>query len=163
MPRGPRFPAAPVVALVVGSLAAALLPGCTRSEAQEENAALFISGMRIGGGSRAVVRLRNVAPGSTVYFVHYTIRATDAGQPLSLPAAGPQGAPLIAGDTLELDLGGIVNAYRRSLGAGSYSGTVQFVAFAEGGGGHPFGPETVAVDATQAEGSARFQANVAWR
>lgn len=158
------MPLRPLLALALALLALLGSAACSPGEAQEAPATLYVSGMRIGGRSRAVVRLRNCAPSSSgLFYVHYTVRATEAGQALSLPAAGPQGAALIAGRTLELDLGAIVNAYRKSLGVGPYEGTVQFVAYGEGGTNADFGPDTVHVDASQAEGAARFQAAVEWR
>lgn len=153
--------------LALAALAAlpALLAGaCAPSEAQESPAILFVSGMRVGGTSQAIVRLRNVAPASSVrFFVHYTIQGTTSGTPLSLPGGGPTGASLLAGRTLELDLGEIVDAYRKSLGYGPFVGPVQFVAFGEGGTGADFGADTIVVDAAQTEGAARFQAAVEWR
>jgi len=156
-----------LLALSLAALAAlpALLAGaCARSEAQESSSTLWVSGMRVGGGSRAVVRLRNVAPASSGrFFVHYTVRGTSSGVPLSLPAAGATGVSLLAGRTLELDLGEIVNLYRKSQGYGSFAGPVQFVAYGEGGTDADFGPDTIVVDAAQTEGAARFQAAVEWR
>lgn len=124
---------------------------------------LWISGMRIDGTKPAArVRLTNVsASPSDVYSVHYTIRETGAGIPISEPAAG-LGAQLLPGHALDLDLGAIVTQYRAAHGAGPYGGTVQFVAFAEGGLAHDFGPEVIHVECTQIEGSAIFEGVVQW-
>ena len=124
---------------------------------------LYVSGMRIDGVKPvAHVRLTNTSTApSDVYSVHYTIRETGAGIPISDPGAG-LGAQLLPGRTLDLDLGAIVTQYRAARGAGPYSGTVQFVAFAEGGLAHDFGPQVIHVECTQSEGAALYDGVAQW-
>jgi hypothetical protein len=95
--------------------------------------------------------------------VHYTVQGPATGSAMSTPGAGSSGASLRPGRTLELDLGLIVNNYRKSLGLGTYTGPIEFVASAEGGIVRKFGPDTVTVDASQTQGSTTFQALVEWR
>ena len=159
----PLFLAA-VATLTVTALTILALRAGTAT-AQDPTRILYVSGLEIDGSRpTAIVRLTNGSDhASDTMSVHYTIRGPAAGAPMSLPGAGPIGASLRPGRTLELDLGAIVTAYRKSLGLGPYTGPVQFVASAEGGIFRKFGPDVVAVDATQISGRARYQALVEWR
>jgi len=123
---------------------------------------LYISGLDIGPKKQVIVRLRNTSThASDVLSVHYTVRDPSAGVPLSQPGAG-NGAQLRPGDTLELDLGAIVNAFRAEREVSGWNGPVHFVAFGTGGNFGDFGPETVQVEAVQTVGRARFTAAVEW-
>ena len=146
------------------SVGAAVGLRARQAAAQEEVWTLYVSGMSVGGKSRALLRLTNVAPegGGDLYFVHYTVRATN-GAHISRLGAGPVGAQLLPGQTLELDLGLIVDQYRASLGMSGFVGPVQLVAFGEGGATDVFSPRTVKVEAVQQEGQAQFPAVVKWR
>ena len=125
---------------------------------------VWITGMRIDGNkTTARVRITNVSGDATNFFsVHYTVQAPGGGEPLSRLAAGPDGATLLNGRTVELDLGEIVTAYRASFGAPAYRGPVRLVAYATSTG-VPFGPDTVQVTAVQKEGAAMFDPLVEWR
>lgn len=152
-------------AAFLGGAGTALLPGTRPAGAQEAAATVYVTGIRIDGTrANAVVRLTNTSPNlADVFAVHYTIQAGHAAEPLSLPGAGAGGAPLAAGKTLEVDVGAVVTAYRRSFGLGPYRGTVRFVAWAEDGAYLPFGPQTVHATAVMREGKARFEPLVEWR
>jgi hypothetical protein len=159
--RRPTLPLAAALAAVVAVAAAVVPRGATR--AQEAASTVYVSGLRVGPGARAFVRVRNVAPSSSVRFlVRYTVRAASAGQALSEPGAG-SGSAVLVGRTLELELGPIVDAYRRTLDLGPYAGPVQFVAYAETAFGTPFSPQSVVVEADQTEGGSRSEAVVEWR
>lgn len=149
-----------LVAAALGAGIWALVP----ARAQEAAATLWITGLRIDGTrARALIRLTNTGKaGIDVHSVHYTVQATNAGEPLSAVAAGPSGAFLGSGDTLDLDLGAIVTAYRKSLGVPGFSGPVRFVAFADSAG-QPFGPDVIQVSAVQTEGTLRYEPLVEWR
>jgi hypothetical protein len=152
-----------VFALVaLAALAVAALWSLRPARAQTPRL-LAISGMRIVRDKPiARVRITNVSPDAAdVFFLHYTIRDTSAGIALSEPGAG-DGAQLIPGRAIELDLGKIVTNFRASREVGPYTGTVQFVAFAEGGFTHEFGPEIIHVEAVQTEGAAIYDGVVAW-
>jgi len=126
----------------------------------DSNDTLYISGLEIGRGRKAIVRLRNTSTHlSDVLTVNYTVRDPSIGHPLSQIGIGAQ---LLAGQTLELDLGAIVNAYRASLEVSGWDGPVQFVAFGDGGHFGDFGPETVQVEALQTVKRATFAAHVEW-
>lgn len=161
-PPRPRARALLVAAalLAVGVGVWALRP----ARAQEAVKTLWITGLRIDGArARALVRLTNTgSSGLDVHAVHYTVQATNGGEPLSAVAAGPTGAFLGAGDTLDLDLGAIVTAYRKSLGVPGFSGPVRFVAFADSPG-RPFGPDAIQVSAVQTAGTTRWEPLVEWR
>lgn len=146
--------------LVVAAVAASWTLRPARAQTQR---LLVISGMSILKDKPvARVRFTNTSPDlADVFSIHYTIRDTSAGIALSEPAAG-DGAQLIPGHVLELDLGRIVAQYRASLGGGPYTGTVQLVAFAEGGFTREFGPDTIHVEAVQTEGAAVYDGVVAW-
>lgn len=132
------------------------------ARAQSVTDSLFISGMSIGPGRKAVVRIYNSSEnfGDTVR-VHYTIRETFSGGAISLPIAG-DGAPVNGGRMLELDLGKIVAARRKQLGLGPFVGPVQFVAFGEGGVERHFTRDVIVVEARQSIGQATFDAPVQW-
>ena len=125
---------------------------------------VWVTGMRIDGkNATAHVRITNVSGDATNFFsVHYTVQAPGGGEPLSLLAAGPNGATLLNGRTLELDLGEIVTKYRASFGSPAYRGPVRLVAYATSTG-VPFGPDTVQVSVVQKEGAAMFDPLVEWR
>lgn len=151
--------------LVLGAAAAAVVAARPAARAQEAPWTLYVSGLRIGGKSRAVVRVRNTSGRSLdFYALHYTVRDVD-GVALSRVGAGPSGAALRAGHTLDLDLGEIVDRYRAEFGVGPFSGPVQFVAYSEDGPAatRPFGPDVVQVEAVQTEGRATYTAVVEWR
>jgi hypothetical protein len=155
--------------ILLGTLAAALI-GATATllllrpepvRAQEASQILHVTGMRIDKDKPiAIVRMRNASPDFMV--VHYTVLGPDAGAPLSEPNAG-DGILLIPGAELEVDLGKTVTLYRRSLGAGPYSGPVGFAATGDLFAGAAFTEGRIAVSATQTEGKAKFQANIEWR
>lgn len=148
----------------LGATAISLARVPRQAAAQEQTRTLYVTGLHIGGKTRAVVRLTNTSPNAADAFaLHYTVQAANAGESLSLPGAGVSGAPIYNGHTLELDLGAIVNAYRASRDAGPFTGPVRLVAFADDGAYLPFGPETVHVTAVQTEGAARFEPLVQWR
>jgi hypothetical protein len=142
------------------AVALCLLP----ARAQEAQKTLWVTGLKIDGKkARSVVRLVNTSEdGQDLFAVHYTVQAADAGEPLSLVAAGPTGAILGRGRTLELDLGDIVTKYRASLGFGPFSGQVRFVAYADASG-RPFGPDVVQVSAVQTERAAAYEPLIEWR
>ena len=153
-------------AALLGLLAAATLVAAVfvlRAGAQESGATVYVSGIEIGRKDRALVRFHNASTfAGDVYSVNYTVRHTDAGQPLSFPGAG-DGARLRPGETIELDLGPIVNTYRAGLELGEFDGPVQLVAFGSGGIMNEFGPDTVIVQAIQKDGGASFAPLVEWR
>ncbi len=123
---------------------------------------LYVSGLEIGKGRRALVRLRNVAAsGGDVYSVHYTVRDPAGGVPISLPGAG-DGARLAPGETLQLDLGPLVDAYRAERGLGPYEGPVQFVAFGTAGAIEAFGRETIVPEGIQSIGKATYEVAAEW-
>lgn len=163
-PRSSRRRVAAIAALLALAAAAAGTWALRPARAQEAARTLWITGLRIDGTkSRALVRLTNAGTtGADVFAVHYTVQAVNAGEPLSTVAAGPTGAYLGRGDTLDLDLGAIVAAYRKSLGVPGFAGPVRFVAFADAGG-RPFGPDVIQVSAVQTEGTARWEPPVEWR
>ena len=126
----------------------------------DSNDTLYISGLDIGRGRKAIVRLRNTSTHlSDVLTVNYTVRDPSRGHPLSKIGIGAQLRP---GDTLELDLGAIGDAHRASLEISGWDGPVQLVAFGDGGHFGDFGPETVQVEAIQTIKRAKFAANVEW-
>jgi hypothetical protein len=154
-----------VLAAAAGAAAWFVLGPARAQDAVSPAGTLYVSGLHIGGKSaRAVVRLVNTSTHlSDQYRVRYTVQATGAGEALSLPGAGPDGAVLGAGRVLELDLGAIVNRYRATIGVGPYSGPVRFVAFGDRGAYSNFGPATVHASVVQTEGAARFEPLVEWR
>jgi lipid-binding SYLF domain-containing protein len=147
--------------VLAGSVGAAVLRS---ADAQETHATLWVTGLRIDGAkARAVVRLTNTSnDGHDLFAVHYTIQAGNAGEPLSQLAAGPTGAVLGKGRTLDLDLGDIVTKYRASLGIGPYAGFVRLVAYADSSG-RPFGRDVVQVSATQSERNVVYEPSIEWR
>lgn len=157
----PLLPAALTAAAVAAGGAAAWLASPARAQAVGES--LYISGMTIGPGAKAVVRLYNSSEnfGDTIR-VHYTVRETASGGAISLPIAG-DGAPVNGGRMLELDLGAIVAARRKELGLKPFRGPVQFVAFGEGGVERHFTRDVIVVEARQTLGKAVFDAPVHWR
>ena len=125
-----------------------------------DSTTLYISGLDIGPGRKAIVRLHNTSThASDVFSVNYTVRDPSIGHPLSQLGIGAQLRP---GDTLELDLGAIVDAYRATLEVSGWDGPVQFVAFGEGGNFAEFNAETVQVEALQTIKRAKFAAHVEW-
>ena len=157
-------------AIVLMLLAAAAAAGAlvvVRPDAAraEGTATLHVTGLDIGRGESAIVRLHNTSTHSDSFSVHYTVYAHDTlfDNPvaLSLPGAG-NGAILRAGDTIELDLGEIVAAYRLQQGAGAWDAPLRFVAFGTGGNTERFGPETIVAEALQSRGGATYPANVTW-
>ncbi len=151
-----RLPLCLALAAVAGLVTLTL-----HGQAQEETATLYVSGLTVGKKQTALVRIHNASPSAAdIISVEYRIRHTDAGQTLFL---APAGAPVRSGETLELDLGAIVNAHRASIDLGEFEGPVQFVAFGTGGVFRSFGPETMVVEAQQKEGRATFAPVVEWR
>ena len=155
-----------VTAVATALILAAALLGVLAwtGRAQDANPyTLYVSGMSIGKSRTAIVRVTNGSPvRGDAQRIFFTVRNTVNGAPLTLPGAG-DGAQLFPGDTLELDLGRLVAAYRAQTGLPSFEGTVQFVAFGSGGPIHPFGPRYTAVQAIQTERKAVYAANVEWR
>jgi len=169
--RRPRTPAAALLACGLGACVLAGLvagsrgPALLRSaDAQEVRASLWVTGLEIDGTkARAIVRLTNTSEdGRDLFAVHYTIQAGNAGEPLSRLAAGPTGAVLGKGRTLELDVGDIVTKYRASLGISPYAGSVRFVAYADSSG-RAFGPDVVHVSALQTRRAATWEPSIEWR
>lgn len=161
-----RYALVLLAVLAAATAAAALV--AVRSEPAEAAgiATLHVTGLDIGKKESAIVRLHNTSThASDVFSVHYTVFAHDTlfDNPvaLSLPGAG-NGAQLRAGDTLELDLGEIVAAYRARQGAGTWDAPIRFVAFGTGGNFERFGPETIVAEALQTRRGATYQANVHW-
>ena len=152
------LPSALVLALGAGALAWFLGPAHGATETL-----LYVSGLKIEGDKPvAFVRLTNTSPNAAdIFLVHYTIRETSKGISISEPGAGI-GAQLVPGRTLTLDLGKVVTAYRRAHEVGPYTGTVQFVAFAEGGAFRTFSPDTIHVETSQIEGGATRDAVAQW-
>jgi hypothetical protein len=157
--------AALLTALVAAAAASAAVvmtrPGDARATG---TATLHVTGLDIGKGEKAVIRLHNTT--SSSYLVHYTVFAHDTlnGNPVALSALGAgDGARLFGGDTLELDLGPIVTAYRAEQEAGEWDAPLRFVAFGSDGlSGERFGPETIVAEALQTRGKATYRADVTW-
>ena len=150
-----------VAAVALTAPSAGSLFGFGEARAEDEST-LYISGLDIGPGKKAIVRLRNTSTrAADTLTVHYTVRDPSIGHPLSALGAGI-GARLAAGDTLELDLGEIVDAHRATQEVGGWDGPVQFVAFGTGGQFGDFGPETVQVEAVQKVKRAQFTLPVEW-
>ncbi len=149
--------------LLVAAAAAAGAWLAVRPSRAQTQATLYVSGLAIKAAKPVcIVRLTNVSPDAAdVFLVHYTVRDTSAGIPLSAPGAGT-GAPLLPGHTLELNLGNIVALYRAGFEVGPYTGPVQFVAYGEGGFSHEFGPGTIHVEVRQTEGAAIHDAAIQW-
>lgn len=152
------LPAALALAAVTVALAWLLGPARGATETL-----LYVSGLRIEGDKPvSIVRLTNTSPNAAdAFVVHYTIRETSRGFPVSEPGAGI-GAQLLPGRTLTIDLGKVVTAYRRAHEVGPYTGEVQFVAFADAAPFRTFSPDTIHVEATQVEGAAKRDAVVQW-
>ncbi len=155
-----------LIALAVAAGAAALFATRAAPARALGTATLHVTGLDVGKGRRAIVRLYNTSThASDVFAVHYTIYALDTlnGNPVALsrPGAG-NGAQLIPGDTLELDLGAIVAAYRAERELGAWDAPIRFVAFGAGGNFERFGPETIAATALQTDGKATFAPAVTW-
>lgn len=156
-----NLPTLRLVAVCAALATAGLFLLAHRGEAQEETATLYVSGIVIGKRNTALVRLHNASPSvGDVFTVEYRVRHTDGGQTLY---AVPAGAPLRPGQTLELDLGAIVNDFRAGQELPDFEGPVQFVAFGTGGVFRSFGPDSVVAEALQEQRRARFAPLVEWR
>jgi len=153
-----------LAAVLAGTLAVVLTrPGEARAVGI---ATLHVEGLDVGRGQRAIVRLHNTSEHpADVYSVNYTVYAqqtlSDTPVALSQPGAGV-GARLAPGQTLELDLGAIVDAYRAQQEVGPWDAPLRLVAFGTGGSFLAFGPGSVQVEALQTDGSATYAAPVRW-
>jgi hypothetical protein len=158
MPAVRLLPSALVLAALAGALAWFLGPARGATETL-----VYVSGLKVEGEKPVCfVRLTNTSPNAAdIFLVHYTIRETSRGIAISEPGAGI-GAQLVPGKSLTIDLGKVVTAYRRAHEVGPYTGTVQFVAFAEGGAFRTFSPDTIHVESTQIEGASTRDGVVQW-
>lgn len=160
---GAMRPASLLALLAAVATAAALWFARPAPVRAAETATLHVTGLDVGPRERAVVRLYNSS--RQAFAVHYTVFALDtlyeSPVALSLPGAGV-GAQLLPGDTLELDLGEIVTAYRAQQGASAWDAPIRFVAFGTTSGAERFGPETILAEALQTEGGATYRPAVTW-
>jgi hypothetical protein len=154
---------APMRRLAVGIVLAAASAWTVRSVRAEDRQLLVISGLSVVAEKPVcLVRLTNISPNAAdIFSVHYTVRSTGSGVALSRPAAGI-GAQLGPGKTLELNLGEVVAAYRRTFGVGPYTGPVQFIAYGEDGAFREFAPDTIHVSVEQTEGKVVRDAAIEW-
>ena len=132
-----------------------------RADAVGENV-VYVSGLRVGKRTSAIVRIHNPAPTiNGTYTITYLVREPDGGRPLSRIGAAVE---IRSGETLELDIGKIVRDHLSGAGANpNYSGPVQFVAFNNAEISDPFGPDTTIVTGLQTEGGARYTLPVLWQ
>lgn len=155
--------AAPVLLALAAAVAAVVLVPSSEPARAAGTATLHVTGLDIGKGERALVRLHNA--GKSSFVVSYTVFAHDTlnDNPVALSALGAgDGARIFAGDTLELDLGPIVDAYRAQQEVGPWDAAIRFVAFGTSAGDERFGPETIVAEALQVRGRAAFPAVVTW-
>lgn len=137
----------------------ALRPGVAQ-EAPAET--LYITGLQIGPRTKAIVRLRNIDPaseGSTVF--DYRVLDPAAGQ-VVIPIQVGQGARILPGRMLELDLSTIVRNWRIANEIGRYAGPVTFQAQAAPDLLVEFGSANIAVEAVQTVRGARYGGAVEW-
>jgi hypothetical protein len=151
---------AQVTALLVGLVVAgvALAP---RAAAELEPGVAYVSGLQMGKGKKALLRVSNVSPAHVSYELVYTVFAED-GNVLAVFS----GVPLPLDRTVELDVGKAVNARRAQINpeASSFTGPIQLIVQGTGGFGlNPFGRHTVALEAVQKRRSSTFEAAVQWR
>ncbi len=123
---------------------------------------LYVSGFDIGPKKTASLRLTNVSPSvADVYSIQLTVREIDQGIVIRRPVG--DGARLFRGQTLELEIGDVVDQFRAGFELSGWDGAVQVVAFGTGGVLNDFGPDTVLVEAVQTEGKASYGVVVEWR
>lgn len=132
-----------------------------RADAVGENV-VYVSGLRLGKRTEAIVRIHNPAPTiNGTYTITYLVRESESGRPLSRLGAAVE---IRSGETLELDIGQIVKNHLSGAGVNpNFSGPVQFVAFNNAEISDPFGPETAIVTGIQTEGKAAFSLPVIWQ
>ena len=130
----------------------------------QENHALYISGLRIGKGHEAILRLTNLSQhAEDQYAVNFSVLETSAGRQVNSFTNNTRF--LFRGDTLQLDIAAIVKAHQASLGENGnakFKGPVQVVLSATGGQFAAFGPGVIAVQAFTKEGQARYQTSIRW-
>ena len=147
--------------ILLAVLAAVAVPLATRLSAQDATQTLLVSGLRIGGREKALLRFRNVSPaGGDTYFMNVVVRTLEGGELVSLTS----GVQLRARDTIELDVAELVAVYRTQLGAsGDFAGPVQVLITGAGGVSRPFGGGTVYAKALQRRGTILTEAETHWR
>lgn len=129
-----------------------------------EAGALFVSGMQIGAGNRALLRLTNVSPNrGDLYDVRISVFEPTAGRQINSPTDNL--FSLFVDDSHEFDIGAIVQQHQASLGdAGNtrYRGPVEVIVSGSAGAVNPFGPDTISATAVQTERRATYATHLRW-
>jgi hypothetical protein len=161
-----------VAAILFLTLAASAMWTLRPARAAATPSTAYISGLHIDGSkSVATIRITNTSKRpADFYTISYAIFHADGNR------AAPSNeiaTTLLSGKSLTLDVGPIVDGWRRQQEALPFKGPVQVVIFgiscADTGTcplnavPDPFGPEVVHIEAVQTEGAAVYDAVVQWR
>lgn len=132
---------------------------------------LYVSGMHVDGDKPgATVTLTNTSTAS-VDFYTITVALLHADGRAAAPPAEFRD-PLIRRHSLEIDVGSLVAAYRRTQQVSPFKGPIQVIVRGTsctdtatcpvGVEPQPFGPGVIQVDARQTEGSVSYDAVWSW-
>jgi hypothetical protein len=164
------YVAAAIAAAAAGAAAARL--GTSTVRADTLPAVLYVSGLHIDGSNATTfvdLSNRSQSPDDyyalSVQFLHAD--GHRAADPLDLAT------PLTAGQSVTINVGGIVSAYRASHDIAPFKGPVQLVIYGStcvdlgtcgsGATPRPFGPDVIHVAAVQTEGTVTYDGVVQWR
>lgn len=143
-----------LVALVVGVVALA-----PRAIAALQPGVAYVTGLEMGKGKSALLRISNNSPSRVTYLVNYTAFAEDGNS-----LANFAEVLVVLDRTIEIDVGEAINARRRAQfpEAKGYEG--RFSLIVNGTSVlDPFGPDTVALEAIQQVRKSKYRAAVDWR